>query len=36
MLAAAGYGRVNIVKEALKKNVNVNTKERDFVSYILL
>ena len=36
MLAAAVRGLVDIVKECLKKNVKVNAKEQDFVSYILL
>ena len=36
MLAAASKGLVDIVKEALKKNVNVNVKEQGFVSYTLL
>ena len=36
MLAATVRGLVDIVKEILKKNANVNTKEEDFVSYTLL
>ena len=35
MLAAATEGLVDIVKKALKKNVNVNAKEQDGVSYTL-
>ena len=36
MLAAAIRGLLDIMKESLKKNVNVNTKDQNFVSYILL
>ena len=36
LLAAAAKGLVDIVKEALKKNANVNAKDQDYVSYILL
>ena len=32
MLTAAAFGRLNIVKEVLKKNVNVNAKHQDIVS----
>ena len=36
MLAAAASGLVDLVKESLKKNVNVNAKDQNRVSYILL
>ena len=36
MLAAAARGLLDIVKESLKKNVNVNAKDQDYVIYILL
>ena len=36
MLAATEEGLLDIVKECLKKNANVNAKEEDGVSYILL
>ena len=36
MLEAAAEGLLDIVKECLKKNVNVNTKKQYLVSYILL
>ena len=36
MLAAATEGLVDMVKKALEKNVNVNAKEQDGVSYTLL
>ena len=36
MLTAAVHGLMDKMKEALKKNANVNAKEQDYVSYILL
>ena len=36
MLAASARGQVDIVKESLKKNANVNAKEQYFLSYTLL
>ena len=36
MLAAAVYGLVDIVKETIQKNANVNYQNKDGVSYRLL
>ena len=36
LLAAAARGLLDIVKESLKKNANVNAKDQDYVSYTLL
>ena len=36
MLAAAGYGVFNIVKDCIQRKTNVNYQDKDAVSYYLI